>query len=194
VGSGRTPDPDPARGEIARLRAAGLGWKAIARDLNDRQVPTPSGRGRWWPESVRRHYEPGAWSAYMRAYRQRRTPPAPAPRIVPLTHPSAVQRLDRQRTDRIAPPPAPSGPVLTINLFPVEHAATLLHTDPATLRRAVVRGDLAAHRIDGQLRFAATDLAHYRGWPTRYATARPPRVDADGWSLPALELRFPGGR
>lgn len=61
-----------ARPEIARLQAAGLGWSTIARTLNARGVPTPSGRGRWHPDSVRRHVHPEPWAAYIRRYRARR--------------------------------------------------------------------------------------------------------------------------
>jgi len=63
-----------ALGEIHRLRARGLGPAAIARSLNRRRVPTPSGRGRWHPDTVRRHADPTYRvrnAAYMRAYRAR---------------------------------------------------------------------------------------------------------------------------
>jgi hypothetical protein len=61
-----------ARAEIVRLRAGGLGATAIAQSLNRRAVPTPTGRGRWWPETVKRHVDPGPWRDYMRRYRIRR--------------------------------------------------------------------------------------------------------------------------
>jgi hypothetical protein len=60
-----------ARAEISRLLAAGYGHTSIARSLNARAVPTPTGRGQWWPASVRRHVEPGPWAAYVRRYRAR---------------------------------------------------------------------------------------------------------------------------
>jgi hypothetical protein len=62
-----------ARAEIVRLRAAGYGPTVIARTLNVRGVPTPTGRGQWWPETVKRHVEPGRskWNASMRRYRGR---------------------------------------------------------------------------------------------------------------------------
>lgn len=61
-----------ARAEIARMLAAGVGPTAIAESLNTRGVPTPSGRGRWRPETVLRHHDPARWSEYMRRYRARR--------------------------------------------------------------------------------------------------------------------------
>lgn len=60
-----------ARPIILRLHADGLGPTSIARHLNATGVPTPSGRGRWWPETVVRHRDPATWAAYMRAYRAR---------------------------------------------------------------------------------------------------------------------------
>lgn len=60
-----------ARPTIAALRAEGLGPTAIARQLNATGVSTPSGRGRWYPETVIRHMDPGRWNAYMREYRRR---------------------------------------------------------------------------------------------------------------------------
>lgn len=60
-----------ARAVIAQLHAAGLGSFVIARRLNADGVPTPSGRGRWHPATVRRHAHPEAWTAYMRDYRAR---------------------------------------------------------------------------------------------------------------------------
>ena len=61
-----------ARAEIARLSAEGYGASTIARSLNARGIPTPTGRGQWWPETVRRHHDPQAWAAYIRRYRHRR--------------------------------------------------------------------------------------------------------------------------
>jgi len=78
----RTPaQPMPrgvdARAEIGRLRAAGLGPAEVARSLNARGVPTPTGRGAWWPETVRRHADPivaAQWRDYMARYRAKRRP------------------------------------------------------------------------------------------------------------------------
>jgi hypothetical protein len=72
-----------ADAEIGRLRAAGYGTTAIARSLNSRGIPTPSGRGQWWPDTVRRHADPIArarWAHYVAGYRQglRRRPPRPS--------------------------------------------------------------------------------------------------------------------
>jgi hypothetical protein len=64
--------PIEARAEIARLRAAGYGATPIARSLNARGIPTPSGRGQWWPATVLRHADPGPWTAYIRRYRAQR--------------------------------------------------------------------------------------------------------------------------
>jgi Recombinase len=60
-----------ARAEIARLKAEGYGPTAIARSLNARRVPTASGRGMWYPDTVRRSLEPAKWAAYIRRYRAR---------------------------------------------------------------------------------------------------------------------------
>lgn len=60
-----------ARAEIDRLQADGLDRSAIARSLNARGFPTPSGRGRWHPETVGRQLDPDTWAAYMRRYRAR---------------------------------------------------------------------------------------------------------------------------
>lgn len=59
--------------EILRLQAQGYGPSAIARSLNRRRIPTPSGRGRWHPETVKRHIDPGPWREYMRQYRAARS-------------------------------------------------------------------------------------------------------------------------
>jgi hypothetical protein len=71
---GAPPAGLDARAEIARLRAAGYGPTVIARTLNARGVATPTGRGIWWPETVKRHVDPLPWRAYMRAYRGRHSP------------------------------------------------------------------------------------------------------------------------
>jgi len=63
-----------ARAEIVRLRASGLGASEVARSLNRRGVPTPTGRGRWWPETVKRHADPvhaARWRLYIADYRAR---------------------------------------------------------------------------------------------------------------------------
>ena len=66
-------DPSPphpaAIPEIHRLQAQGYGPTAIARSLNRRKIPTPSGRGRWHPDTVKRHVNPAPWAAKMRRYR-----------------------------------------------------------------------------------------------------------------------------
>lgn len=78
-----TPARLEARAEIVRLQASGYGSSAIARSLNLRGVSTPSGRGRWWPETVKRHADPVAraqWAAYVKRYRAReRSPLDPRP-------------------------------------------------------------------------------------------------------------------
>lgn len=80
----RAAPPVPASGGathprvvIAQLREAGLSWNAVARTLNRQGVPTPSGRGSWYGETVNRHANPHAHAAYMRDYRVgvRRRPP-----------------------------------------------------------------------------------------------------------------------
>jgi hypothetical protein len=66
----RPVDPDV---EIARMSADGYGPTAIALSLNARGVPTPSGRGQWWPATVYRHGNPqarAAWAGYVRSYKQ----------------------------------------------------------------------------------------------------------------------------
>ena len=69
-----TPPAAVAAPEILRLRAEGYGPAAIARSLNRRGVPTPTGRGKWWPDTVKRHAYPGErerWRAYINEYRRR---------------------------------------------------------------------------------------------------------------------------
>lgn len=65
----RIPGPS-AREEIARLRHDGYGWSAIARSLNQREIPTPTGRGAWHARSVENHLNPEEWAAYIRARRE----------------------------------------------------------------------------------------------------------------------------
>lgn len=51
--TGPPPKLDPAmRGWIAAEVEAGRSKKALARDLNDRGVPTASGSGRWYPSTI----------------------------------------------------------------------------------------------------------------------------------------------
>lgn len=63
---------EQARPRILAMRAQGLGPTAIARRLNVDGVSTPTGRGRWYSETVTRHADPAGHAAYMRAYRRRR--------------------------------------------------------------------------------------------------------------------------
>lgn len=60
-----------ARPLIAELLAAGYTAGRIAHRLNAEQIATPSGRGRWYPSSVRNHAHPERWAQYMRDYRHR---------------------------------------------------------------------------------------------------------------------------
>jgi hypothetical protein len=63
-----------ARAEIVRLRASGLGASEVARSLNRRGISTPTGRGRWHPETVKRHADPleaTRWRLYIADYRAR---------------------------------------------------------------------------------------------------------------------------
>jgi excisionase family DNA binding protein len=47
------------------------------------------------------------------------------------------------------------------HLMTTEEVAEILHVDPATIRRLVNRGDLAAYRIGADYRFAPSDLKDY---------------------------------
>ena len=60
-----------ARAEISRLQASGYSATQIARSLNRRAIPTPTGRGQWWPETVKRHVNPEPWARYIARYRAR---------------------------------------------------------------------------------------------------------------------------
>lgn len=63
-----------ARAEIGRLVSLGYGPTAIAASLNRRGISTPSGRGRWYPNTVYRFADArarAAHAAYMREYRRR---------------------------------------------------------------------------------------------------------------------------
>ena len=66
------PSSVQARAEIVRLQSEGYGPTHIARSLNARAIPTPSGRGRWYPESVQRHVNPQPWARQIARYRARR--------------------------------------------------------------------------------------------------------------------------
>jgi hypothetical protein len=60
--------------EISRMLDDGYSRAEIARSLNARSIPTPSGRGRWWPSSVWRGGTTQGreeWAAYMRRYKHR---------------------------------------------------------------------------------------------------------------------------
>lgn len=66
--------PLTAQAEISRLRAQGYTAADIARSLNAGGVPTPSGRGRWWPATVQYHGFPGVKARrdrYIADYRAR---------------------------------------------------------------------------------------------------------------------------
>lgn len=63
-----------ARAEIQRMWRHGYTDTAIARSLNARAVPTGSGRGRWYPATVRRFADPTArehWRQYIARRRAR---------------------------------------------------------------------------------------------------------------------------
>lgn len=64
--------PVPAKPIILELHAAGMGWTDIARRLNVDAVPTPTGKGKWHSQTVRRHVDPAPWAAYMRQRRAMR--------------------------------------------------------------------------------------------------------------------------
>lgn len=68
----RVPGPT-AKEQIGELRERGYSYTDIARSLNQRRVPTPSGRGQWWRDSVQRHYDAHSaekWKMSVRRYRQ----------------------------------------------------------------------------------------------------------------------------
>lgn len=69
---GPSRDASIARDRMLELRAEGMGLRRIARQLTVEGVPTPSGRGQWWPASVARTIDRDRWNAYMRGYRRRR--------------------------------------------------------------------------------------------------------------------------
>ncbi len=55
-----------------------------------------------------------------------------------------------------------------------EEVAHLLHVEPITIRRLVMRGELAAYRIASEYRIAPADLAHYLQRQRRAGTAGAP--------------------
>jgi Recombinase len=62
--------PAEVADEIRRMSAAGYGRPTIAATLNRRGVPTASGRGRWWPETVHAVLDDNAYRRqYQRQYR-----------------------------------------------------------------------------------------------------------------------------
>ncbi len=50
--------PEDVRSRIEKMRADGLGWTAIARNLNGEGVPTAQGGQRWYPSTVRAMFIP----------------------------------------------------------------------------------------------------------------------------------------
>jgi hypothetical protein len=57
---------------VTQMRADGYSWHVIARALNRRGVPTPTGEGQWWPGSAARHFDAAsrdAWRRYIATYR-----------------------------------------------------------------------------------------------------------------------------
>lgn len=63
--------PSDYRDVIPALVKAGYSDRLIAATLNAHGIPTPSGRGQWWPASVQHTRDPGGWAAYMRGYKHR---------------------------------------------------------------------------------------------------------------------------
>jgi hypothetical protein len=49
---GRAPADEDVVAEIVRLRGDGLSLRAIAAELNRREIPTPHGGQRWYASSV----------------------------------------------------------------------------------------------------------------------------------------------
>lgn len=64
------PVPADVAAEVHDLAARGYGSHTIAAILNNRRVPTASGRGQWWTASVAAILDGGEYRrTYMRAYR-----------------------------------------------------------------------------------------------------------------------------
>lgn len=61
---GRPPAlPEPVCERIKKAHRAGKGWSAIARELNEEQVPTGHGGAKWWPSTVRSVVVGNEWNA-----------------------------------------------------------------------------------------------------------------------------------
>ena len=71
------------------------------------------------------------------------------------------------------------------HLMTTEEVAEILHVDPATIRRLVNRGDLAAYRIGADYRFAPSDLEGY--------LRRQRIVGGEGYGADSLEESSKGG-
>lgn len=71
------------------------------------------------------------------------------------------------------------------HLMTTEEVAEILHVDPATIRRLVNRGDLAAYRIGADYRFAPSDLENY--------LRRQRIAGGEGDGTDPLEESSPGG-
>src|SRR5215472_1442747 len=72
------------------------------------------------------------------------------------------------------------------HLMTTEEVAEILHVDPATIRRLVNRGDLAAYRIGADYRFAPADLEGY--------LRRQRIVGGEGYHADSVEESSPGGQ
>jgi excisionase family DNA binding protein len=71
------------------------------------------------------------------------------------------------------------------HLMTTEEIAEILHVDPATIRRLVNRGDLAAYRIGADYRFAPSDLEGY--------LRRQRIAGGEGYGADSLEESSKGG-
>jgi len=71
------------------------------------------------------------------------------------------------------------------HLMTTEEVAEILHVDPATIRRLVNRGELAAYRIGADYRFAPSDLEGY--------LRRQRIAGSEGYETNSLEESSPGG-
>ena len=72
------------------------------------------------------------------------------------------------------------------HLMTTEEIAEILHVDPATIRRLVNRGDLAAYRIGADYRFAPSDLERY--------LQRQRIAGGEGYGADSLEESSKGGQ